>query len=142
MRTTRGERPQMPSSLQSESILVHPDQVLDHPFMSNEEKRALLSSWASDRRAVENAPALRRLDSGAIVPVDAILAALAALPADPPPLDQGAGWQGTGWTASERRQRPFPPPWRKARGKPDGGKPPRGGARAALRLVPAFDLNA
>ncbi|GLI23137.1 hypothetical protein GGQ86_003323 [Xanthobacter flavus] len=137
MRTTRDGRPQAPPSSQSEGVLVHPDQVLDHPFMSDAEKRTLLSSWASDRHAVENAPALRRLDSGAVVPVDDILAALAALPADPPSLDQDAGW-----TAMERRQRPFFPPWRKARWRVKGGPPPRGGARAALRLVPAFDVNA
>lgn len=137
MRTTRDGRPQAPPSSQSNVVLVHPDQVLDHPSMSDAEKRALLSSWASDRHAVENAPALRRLDSGAVVPVDDILAALAALPADPPSLDQNAGW-----TAMERRQRPFFPPWRKARWRGKGGPPPRGGARAALRLVPVFDVNA
>ena len=81
MRTLQGTRPGAPPSLQSVSVLVHPDQVLHHPSLSVEEKRALLSSWASDRRAVENAPALRRLDSGATVCVDEILAALAALPA-------------------------------------------------------------
>ncbi|MFG1190725.1 hypothetical protein [Xanthobacter flavus] len=136
MRTTRDGRPQAPPSSQSNVVLVHPDQVLDHPSMSDAEKRALLSSWASDRHAVENAPALRRLDSGAVVPVDDILAALAALPADPPSLDQDAGW-----TAMERRQRPFLPPWRKARWRVKGGSPPSG-ASAALRLVPAFDVNA
>ncbi|MFG1183749.1 hypothetical protein [Xanthobacter aminoxidans] len=137
MRTTRGERPQAPPSLQSKAALVHPDQVLDHPSMSAEEKRELLSSWASDRHAVENAPALRRLDGGAVVPVDDILAALAALPAEPSVLDQPDGW-----TAMERRQRPFFPPWRKGRWRTRGGSPPRGGASAALRLVPAFDVNA
>lgn len=79
MRTTRGERPQAPPSLLSEAVLVHPDQVLEHPSMRAEDKRALLSSWASDHHAVENAPGLRRLDSGAVVAVDDILAALAAL---------------------------------------------------------------
>lgn len=137
MRPTRGERPQAPPSLQSEAVLVHPDQVLDHPSMSCAEKRALLSSWASDRHAVENAPALRRLDSGAVVSVDDILAALAALPADPSPPDGAAGW-----TAAERRQRPVFPPWRKARRRVKGGPPPRSGAGAALRLVPVSDVNA
>ncbi|MFG1201145.1 hypothetical protein V5F29_01950 [Xanthobacter aminoxidans] len=120
MRTTRGERPQAPPSLQSKDALVHPDQVLDHPSMSDEEKRALLSSWASDRHAVENAPALRRLDSGAVVLVDDILAALAALPAEPSVFDQPDGW-----TAMERLQRPFFPPWRKGRWRTTGGSPPR-----------------
>lgn len=137
MRTTRGERPQAPPSLQSKAALVHPDQVLDHPSMTDEEKRALLSSWASDRHAVENAPALRRLDSGAVVSIDDILAALAALPAAPPQCGQGGSW-----TAVERRQKPFSPPWRKARSRPNGEPPPRGGGRAALRLAPVNDVNA
>lgn len=98
MRTTRGERPQAPPSLLSEAVLVHPDQVLEHPSMRAEDKRALLSSWASDRHAVENAPGLRRLDSGAVVAVDDILAALAA-------LDQGR--PGDGPTAMDHT--PTPP---------------------------------
>lgn len=137
MRTTRGERPQAPPALQSNAALVHPDQVLDHPSMTDEEKRALLSSWASDRHAVENAPALRRLDSGAVVSIDDIMAALAALPAAP--LQCGPGGS---WTAVERRQKPFPPPWRKARWRPKSDPPPRGGGRAALRLIPVEDVNA
>ena len=41
----------------------------------------LWSSWISDARAIENAPSLRRLDSGAVVDVDAILQALGLLDA-------------------------------------------------------------
>ena len=43
------------------------------------EKKAVLASWISDARAVESAPSLRRLDSGAVVEVDAILRALVLL---------------------------------------------------------------
>jgi hypothetical protein len=43
---------------------------------ATEKKRAILASWISDARAVENAPSLRQLDSGAFVEVDAILQAL------------------------------------------------------------------
>jgi hypothetical protein len=44
-----------------------------------EEKRELLSSWASDARAVPSAPALRRLDNGVVVHIDGILDALKSL---------------------------------------------------------------
>lgn len=136
MRPTQGGRPEAPSSLQSVSVLVHPDQVLHHPSMSLAEKRALLSSWASDSRAVESAPALRRLDSGATIPVDEILAALASLPDEVPPSSDWA------WTSLDRRQRPFLPSWRKVLARGKGGLPPRGGGAAALRLAPAVNLNA
>jgi hypothetical protein len=46
------------------------------PKLTTAEKKAVLASWISDARAVENAPSLRRLDSGAVVEVDAILHAL------------------------------------------------------------------
>ena len=49
------------------------------PKLTTAEKRAVLASWISDARAVENAPSLRRLDSGAVVEVDAILQALVLL---------------------------------------------------------------
>ncbi|WP_084673811.1 hypothetical protein [Methylobacterium sp. WSM2598] len=60
-------------------LFCHPDDVLDHPGLCASEKRAILASWASDANALENAPALRQTDSGAIVPVDDILAALGQL---------------------------------------------------------------
>ena len=44
-----------------------------------ERKRALLASWASDARAVTNAPALRRLDDGTAIEIDVILDALKRL---------------------------------------------------------------
>lgn len=49
--------------------------------LSAEEKRATLSSWASDSRAVPDAPALRCLDDGATIGIDAILDALKKLDA-------------------------------------------------------------
>ncbi|MGA0533805.1 hypothetical protein [Hansschlegelia sp. KR7-227] len=50
--------------------------------MDVESKRALLASWASDARAVEHAPMLRQLDSGAVVKLDDVLSALRSLDAD------------------------------------------------------------
>jgi hypothetical protein len=60
-------------------MLWHPDEVLSHPKLDLDEKRALLASWASDVHAVPGTPSLRHLDSGAIVNVDDILQALKAL---------------------------------------------------------------
>ena len=60
---------------------THPDDVLQSPDLSRAEKRAILASWASDAHAVPNLPAVRQLESGATVAIDAILAALQALDA-------------------------------------------------------------
>lgn len=42
------------------SRLLHPFDVARHPSLEPEVKRAILASWASDRVAVENQPALRK----------------------------------------------------------------------------------
>lgn len=136
MRTTHGGRRGAPLSLEPASVLVHPEQVLHHPTMTDDEKRALLSSWASDRRAIEDAPTLRRLDSGAIVPVADVLAALAAIPAK-----EGQAVANKGWAAASRRQRPALVPWRRVRTAGPDHDPPTGG-RAAIRLVPLSSVNA
>jgi hypothetical protein len=61
-------------------VFTHPSDVLHHPAMSRMEKRALLAAWASDACAVEGRPAWRQVpESGALVPIDAILDALQAL---------------------------------------------------------------
>lgn len=39
---------------------LHPFDVARHPSLEPEVKRAILASWASDRVAVENQPALRK----------------------------------------------------------------------------------
>ena len=65
-----------------------PDDVLDDAKLSTEEKRLILSSWASDMYAVESHPALREVPG---IPrrlrLDDILAALKQLDdeTDPPP---------------------------------------------------------
>jgi hypothetical protein len=61
------------------AIYTHPDDVTNDPKLTTAEKRAVLASWISDVRAIENAPSLRKLDSGAVVEVDAILQALRSL---------------------------------------------------------------
>ena len=60
------------------STFTHPDEVLQSD-LSMAIKRAILASWASDAHAVAGAPAMRQLDSDAIVEVDAVLAALRSL---------------------------------------------------------------
>jgi hypothetical protein len=61
------------------AIYTHPSDVTSNPKLTTAEKRAILASWISDARVVENAPSLRQLDSGAVVEVDAILQALVLL---------------------------------------------------------------
>ena len=60
-------------------IFSHPRDVLDHPALDRSKKRAVLASWASDARAVENEPSLRQIDCGAYVPLREILSALRSL---------------------------------------------------------------
>jgi hypothetical protein len=44
--------------------------------LTEDEKRGILADWASDIRAVESEPRLRRLDNGGTISIDAVLAAL------------------------------------------------------------------
>jgi hypothetical protein len=58
----------------------HPDEVVNDPDLTLNEKRAILASWASDACAVEAAPALRCAPGGRRpVNVDDILEALRSL---------------------------------------------------------------
>jgi len=67
------------------SRFLHPFDVARHPSLEPEVKRALLASWASDRSAVRNKPALRKPPGARrAVPVDDVLAALRS-------LDRGSG---------------------------------------------------
>ena len=71
------------------SRYLHPFDVAHHPSLEPEVKRAILASWASDRHAVENQPALRQPpELGKPVPLDDVLAALRILDGDgePPTL--------------------------------------------------------
>jgi hypothetical protein len=61
------------------AIYTHPSDLTSNPKLTTAEKRAILASWISNACAVENAPSLRQLDSGAVVEVDAILQALVLL---------------------------------------------------------------
>lgn len=61
------------------ATICDPSELLKRHDFTRDEKRTLLASWASDARALEHAPNLRQLDSGALVPVSDILMALKAL---------------------------------------------------------------
>lgn len=59
---------------------THPREVLKHPGLTPGEKRAVLSSWASDASAVEDEPCLRwLLGTPEPVPYADVRAALFAL---------------------------------------------------------------
>jgi hypothetical protein len=66
-----------PSSVAS--IYTHPSDVTNDATLTIAEKKAILASWISDARAVEDAHSLRRLDSGAVVSLDEIRRALVSL---------------------------------------------------------------
>lgn len=70
-------------------VFSHPRDVLDHPGLEPSEKRAILASWASDARVVENEPTLRQVDCSAVVSLADILAALRKLDGDQP---QSSRW--------------------------------------------------
>src|SRR5258708_20633186 len=66
--------------------LLHPARAFAHPLdvvrdrdLTSNEKRAILASWASDARALEAAPALRRTQEGDAIQVDDIIDALRSL---------------------------------------------------------------
>ncbi|MGF7149210.1 hypothetical protein FHS96_002852 [Sphingomonas zeicaulis] len=59
---------------------LHPFDVARHPSLEPEVKRAILASWASDRSAVQDEPAMRKPPGARHpVPVDDVLAAMKAL---------------------------------------------------------------
>src|SRR3546814_1122506 len=59
------------------SRFLHPFDVSRHPSLEPEVKRAILASWASDRCAVRNQPAMRKPPGAErAVSIDDILAAM------------------------------------------------------------------
>ncbi len=112
--------------------LVHPREVLAASQLTAPEKREILASWASDARAVSNAPGLRRLENGAIVKLDDVLKSLSILDAADenrtqiPSLRQPYRRRRSRplrWFASSRRRRSWdddddPPPAPAAAGVP------------------------
>ena len=78
--------PELDALLRPASAFDHPQDVVRDPDLTTEEKRAILSSWASDACAVESRPAAR-LPPGAKQPVgfDDIVDALRSLDRAPLP---------------------------------------------------------
>ena len=62
------------------SPFLHPFDVARHPSLHPEAKRAILTSWASDRAAVEGQPSLRNPPGmRRPIPVDDIFEALRSI---------------------------------------------------------------
>lgn len=62
------------------SRFLHPFDIARHPSLEPEVKRAILASWASDRPAVRDHPALRKPPGAKrSVPIDEVLAAMRTL---------------------------------------------------------------
>lgn len=78
---TPAENPRRPAT-----GLMHPNKVASDLWLTQAEKREILASWASDVRAVPDAPALRQLDNGAVVRIDDVLRALKSLNVTTHPL--------------------------------------------------------
>lgn len=86
----RGFEFELDHILNPSAIFDHPRDVLNDPDLTRQEKRAILSSWASDACAVESMPALRQ-PPGCKAPIsfDEIVDALRSLDDDPTPPRPG-----------------------------------------------------
>jgi len=95
------EDPELRSLLHPAAAYDHPQDVLGDPDLTQNEKRAILSSWASDACAVDSAPSLRQ-PQGARRPVsfDDIADALRSLDEEDPPRPRPGG------TAARQRSNP------------------------------------
>jgi hypothetical protein len=68
------------SLLHPAQAFAHPNDVINDPDLTLNEKRAILASWASDACAIETVPSLRRLPGAKRpVPFDEVMDALRAL---------------------------------------------------------------
>ena len=129
---------QLPAPSYGAAIHTHPSDVTNDPRLTTAEKRAVLASWISDVRAVEDAPSLRRLDSGAVVEVDAILQALVSLD------ELGPGRRGAGKQLDPSgRPRDVASRWLRRTGPPSGSyddddDPPPAPAGLGIPFRPTF----
>jgi hypothetical protein len=102
----RGLEFELDQLLNPAAVFSHPRDVLNDPDLSRQEKRAILSSWASDACAVESAPQLRHPPGAAApVPFDDIVDALRSLD-DPNPSRPGGARMRLRWP--RRRSAPSP----------------------------------
>jgi hypothetical protein len=76
--------PELGRLLQPARFFRHPRDVVRDVTLTTAEKRAILSSWASDACAVESMPALRQMPgSGCVVRFDDVIDALRDLDGKP-----------------------------------------------------------
>jgi hypothetical protein len=81
--------PELGRLLQPTSFFQHPRDVVRDTTLTIAEKRAILSSWASDASAIESMPSLRQMPgSDCVVRFDDVIDALQAL--DERATDQGS----------------------------------------------------
>ena len=86
----RGMEFDLDQVLNPAAVFNHPRDVLNDPDLSKREKRAILSSWASDACAVDSMPGLRQPPGGAAaVSFDDIVDALRSLDDETPPRPGG-----------------------------------------------------
>jgi len=94
----RGFEFELDQLLNPAAVFTHPREVLKDPDLSRQEKRAILSSWASDACAVESAPQLRqRPGSAGPVSFDEIVEALRSLDDEPTPPRPGGAAMRPSW---------------------------------------------
>ena len=86
----RGMEFELDRVLNPAAVFDHPRDVLKDPDLTKQEKRAILSAWASDACAVESAPGLRHPPGArATITFDDIVDAMRSLDDDPPPFPGG-----------------------------------------------------
>src|SRR5215217_3489257 len=120
----------------------HPDAVLSDATLSIAKKRAILASWASDARAILDAPALRRLDDGTVLHIDSILEALKRLDnvqVSLPSKRARSFVTRRHWDALRRAGRSLATPHRN---DDDDDPPPAPAAAAIPRPAPSLDGSA
>jgi len=84
--------PEIQALLHPSAAFAHPRDVANDPDLTLHEKRAILSSWASDACAVESCPPLRRPPGGKSVTFDEVMDALRSLDDDPHPGPAARGY--------------------------------------------------
>ncbi|MDF2998316.1 MAG: hypothetical protein K0R27_3953 [Xanthobacteraceae bacterium] len=100
--------PEPAANVLLENNLRTPTDVLNHPTLSVEAKRAVLASWASDRNAVPNFPGVRQLDNGSLVSLADLLQALRALDGPGEPSQEYNSGNLISLAERRRRRRPSP----------------------------------
>src|ERR1041384_7337958 len=86
----RGMDFELDQVLNPAAVFNHPRDVLNDLDLTKQEKRAILSSWASDASAVDSRPGLREGPGGAApVSFDDMVDARRSLDDDPPPRPGG-----------------------------------------------------